>query len=268
MMIPPIRFQRGDETDLPILGKKVSVSFLGQGTWTQAWRAVAGEHKGMVYLLVDYQDKTKDILLERKEPYLPYLHFIEDVGPELCYKIYRSPFYRPLSPDNKDPWQMYLLLREIWLQVERENPEPDHPKEWRDSFFSLLEQKGKLDLDSQLRKALLILKEKASLLGDHILFEFPIKNVGVDKNNKLILRDILFDPFLLGKQNIFWHPQADKIDPLDRAFKSQRTRARIVGETMRETRRKIRKVDPKQGYARRKERARVKLLAEEEKKNE
>lgn len=199
--------------------QKIPFVFVGGGGTTLAFSEEG--FPSVVYLFVaDLQfndgstdeDMSKDILAEAYfsapgNKYLPQIEFLKRTyvaGPELnkdC-KIYKMPFYDDISESNSEAWvemkTLHKLRSDGKVQVKNEYREA----EGKTPSLSFLGNKAaertvelaKTKENKEMAQALEAMYKALATKGrPGITFEFNKRNIGIDKDGRIVLRDPVYD---------------------------------------------------------------------------
>ena len=211
---------RGDKVTLSFFDSITEFEFLGEGQSVFAFTTTI--EPGMVWLVAPehhfrdgsvVEDASKDVLVDayKASPKNPYLAKIEFMGADIVYghqeingvysKIYRMKYYRDLVREDDALWMEMKHLHKI--RADGKNLVYDLQEQGGGSKPSL----SFLGNEAAQASAILVnrlgepLAEAIKCLYSAILtkgrpgltFEFNLRNVGVDENNHLVLRDPVFD---------------------------------------------------------------------------
>lgn len=209
-------------------GEKVELSLLGTGSFSTVYKVENSsndEDIGKVYVLNwSSFDPVKHIMssLSGQNPHIPDTEFmgelfedIENVEPweEAQAQVFRMERYYPLDDGrphfvSKDDWQraweMSSILEECasdaYDMIEELSKTGEVYRRIEDYGYEQMEhiaecvKSEKYDLPESVKEAIsLIAREgKSTTFADNVFFEFPARNLAVDKNGTLILLDVVF----------------------------------------------------------------------------
>lgn len=194
--------RRGDFRDIRVDGTTLRAEYLGKGRYATAWQ-VAGP-TGRVYLFVkEGTCYMKEALLpmwvgegSQRSPHLPEVKKHEDACVRgQWYDVYSMPYYRTLTAKDGEAWKQYRellraneqarkeILRSSWpcKLLSREG----HTVNWRTIELA--------DVPEPLKEGLEDLTNAIASFGCGCTLEFAPRNLGVDAEGRLILRDVAFD---------------------------------------------------------------------------
>jgi len=158
------------------------------------------------------EDMSKDVLVEayKKAPDNPYLPAIEYVGADIVFghpeldgrysKIYKMKYYRDLTREDDSQWMEMKRLHKV--RAEGKNYVYDiYTSMGQEPSMTFLGNKAARfalivakKLDPKLQEAMKLLYDALILMGkDGLTFEFNLRNVALDENNHLVLRDPVYD---------------------------------------------------------------------------
>jgi len=202
------RYRKGDWANLEYEydGLPVKVEgarFLGRGHFTSAFQA-----DGAV-ILFSLGDTGKECLADRwldpVNEHVPRLTIVGRMdGPrnsEYDYSVYRMPFYRDITPQDKVAWGQYRILKKLRNEAFRESKRRFNqpPRGWSASFMGVdvnwrLIESARDKLPEDLVAALEQMQNAAANYGSGMIFDdFRKANLGLTDSGLLVLRDVLFD---------------------------------------------------------------------------
>lgn len=192
--------------------------FIGAGATAYAFTKL--DDGNIVYVFIpditfkdnsSFEDTTKDTLVSAHDknklnPYLPEIQYIGRMfvdGPELgrMCKIYKMPFYRDIKKSDKFAWVEMKRLHKVRDDTMHQMYDIFKMTTGKKGSLTFLGNKaaklacvvGKGKLNVMLWSALKSIYDniKQGHLG--VTFEFNRKNLGIDINGHLILRDPVYD---------------------------------------------------------------------------
>jgi hypothetical protein len=209
---------KGQKVKLEIGGYSSTYIFIGAGATAYAFKNPEIQSEVIVFIPdlkfktgASFEDTTKDTLVtafnkNKLNPYLPKIAYFgrEFVGgPELdrpC-KIYKMPFYRDIKKDDKFAWVEMKRLHKVRDDTMHQMYDIFKMSTGKKGSLTFLGNKaaklacvvGKNKLNVMLWSALKTIYDniKPGHLG--VTFEFNRKNLGIDVNGHLILRDPVYD---------------------------------------------------------------------------
>lgn len=211
--------EAGDKAVVEVGNQKIPFVFVGGGGTTLAFSEEG--FPSVVYLFVaDLQfldgstdeDMSKDVLAEAYlsapgNKYLPQIEFLKRTyvaGPELnknC-KIYKMPFYDDIEQSDAEAWLEMKVLHKL-----RSDGKVQVKSEYRESTgkspsLSFLGNNAaartlelaKLKENKEMAQALeAMYKSIATKARPGMTFEFNKRNIGVDNDGRIVLRDPVYD---------------------------------------------------------------------------
>lgn len=181
----------GDVREITVNGEKLTGEYLGKGTFCRAAYRVGDD----VYLFVDEDDYSKEIISHIENPHIPPCEMIEHQE-ERGLRVWKMPFYEKLTARHKQAWADYKRLRNIIGKVRMElimRAGYGEPR-WYEMPGLIAER---VDFSQTLFEALESLASWLPSYGSHYAIELPKVNCSVGKDGQLILRDIVFSTELL-----------------------------------------------------------------------
>jgi len=209
----------GDKAVIEVGNNKIPFVFVGGGGTTLAFSEEG--FPSIVYLFVAdlsfwdgtiAEDMSKDVLAEAYlatpgNRYLPQVEFLKKTyvaGPELnkdC-KIYKMPFYNDIEKTDTEAWIEMKILHKL-----RSDGKVQIKNEYREATgkvpsLSFLGNKAaersvqlaKLKDNKEMARALEALYNAISTKNrPGITFEFNKRNIGIDNDGRIILRDPVYD---------------------------------------------------------------------------
>lgn len=170
--------------------------YLGAGHYATAYH-IGGE----VYLFVE-NDFMKSAIEEQADmtlPHLPKIERLDDPSPNRDTMLFKMPYYAPLTAARKQAWADYKALRDarekarsIVMTRSEKAREPVSQFVLRGHEINDLIAEDP-SLREPIRIAIRELSDAAANYGSSVTFEFSPRNLGVDREGCLILRDVLFD---------------------------------------------------------------------------
>ena len=185
--------KHGDLVDIKLDNKKYKGVFLGKGRFSKAY--LIKTNKGS-YVILYGEDCIKDVLAlwgDKSNPHEPKIW-------RYGTNIYLMPYYRPLTKDFEHAWREFKVLHTVWAKPMTETDDyrflPSYTIDFSykriDRFIHLLETEYKKYISQGIIEALKNIYDTVVNCGPNISFEFAPRNLGVDNNGKLVLRDIAF----------------------------------------------------------------------------
>jgi hypothetical protein len=197
--------------------REVSLKQIGKGHSTIAYMG----DDGWVWLVVSHKarDPAKDVLSEfncEHEEYCKHIPYIEQVGfirkrgsTQEDY-VYRMAFYRTINASDKVAWKQLkelnklnekafesTLKRHKYRYTGRIDCSGDREREMCNTLTDLVSHST--ILPESLRQAVVELKEHLEDYDEGWVFEFPTRNIGIDEDGNLVLRDVIFNHIELQK---------------------------------------------------------------------
>ena len=179
----------GTQTTIVLRNEKIEATYIGSGRHAKAYRV-----KDDVFLFVR-DCLMKEAIAGIEHPHVPVLKHVEnknEVG------IWMMPFYEPLTAKNRAAWSQYRELKrcasEAVPRVINSNPKMHHADL---GYMMARHVCENADVNATLRSALDEMIEKAKDYGEGISFEFDKRNLGIDEEGRLVLRDVLYDRRLI-----------------------------------------------------------------------
>jgi hypothetical protein len=184
--------RRREKTYIRLDGKQYSAWYLGKGSFTKAYVILIS--KGP-YVILYGEDCTKEVLAlwgDKSNPHCPKIWRYDS-------NIYIMPYYRPLTPEYRIAWKQYTVLKKIWNYVNQ--PKYEDGKFYKDNSYILgymlvdrfiRECEKNSSINRALIDALQNIYDTVINCGSDCMFEFAVRNLGVDKKDRLVLRDIAF----------------------------------------------------------------------------
>lgn len=169
---------------------------IGAGDFSTAYRSI--DNPNVVYLLTKEDDHIREIYAHIDHQNIPTFELIAQ-GVYIRGKyvnIWKMPYYKPIK--KSDPcWEQYKTLYNAWQDIYIPLLSAYfYKKQYNDGFMAaeqflqILEDKR--IIDQEMVCALEQLKTWSSCFGSGYIFEFQKRNVGVDQDGNLILRDVVF----------------------------------------------------------------------------
>lgn len=176
---------------------------IGKGEFCTAWRSIDTPQN--VYLICKEGDNVKEVLKQIQDtPHIPMMQYVDSYYHcGIDYTIWKTEYSEKLTAKHKDAWKIAKILRETWDNTPWTKPYPfygstrSERQEWLDlwhdrvrRFIDTIEQDDRIP--ATIHSALACVYSWACAYGPNFLFEFPNRNLGIDSNGNLVLRDILF----------------------------------------------------------------------------
>ena len=197
--------------------QRLEATFLGQGSWTNAYTTKNND----VILTVDESefdgDPTKQILSDfnKVKGEMAFIPFVQRIGTDADNDgVYRVPLYRPLSNDRKDwfAFQAVNLLEDLIFEA-KEDTFPSHIKNVKDMTledwnnwsrnsrkqFQITLFEAEVPMYWEPLAWLVAIKNLDSLVefsfryNRPIMMEIHVDNVAIDGNGQLIFLDLFLD---------------------------------------------------------------------------
>jgi len=163
-------------------GREIQATYLGAGHYAKAFRDGSD-----VYILVkDCLMKEAIAMFAQGHVHVPVVEKLDSLPDEETV-LYRMDYYEPLTSAHKTAWQHFRALQRI-LEDARSTRDFGH-----DIMNAVCDGAREAKLPDSLIEALEALTIAGSTYGDGVCFEFAQRNLGVDEQGRLVLRDILFD---------------------------------------------------------------------------
>lgn len=235
---------RGDARTITVDGKKMDATFLGKGHHATAW--LVGE---TVYLFVG--DAMKELLWigldhgNQTDPHLPQIKRHDD-DPRTGKQVYSMPYYKPLTAQDKSAWADYKAVKLALEQAQEEIRKQYgmnfayrlHNAEIADRVFVGPPPAGMKTWGVSSPEFIFSVQRLSSMMPNYgmgVGFEFAPRNLGVDREGRLILRDVVYDAEKLYQEyeakrrksmGMRFNPTADKMIPQRPVFESAALRAK------------------------------------------
>lgn len=206
---PPNQFgltKIGQAGKITIENKTESAVFIGHGRFSNAYFT----QKHDIVIFTHYGDATKSLLCDLAEvtrnQHIPRIRRITQIetGAKKAVCVYRMPFYNPLRSTSDKTAKSY---KQLMIALELQQLKKYHF--WEISQGENIINNGKcLDINraivdnftgsKSVKMALTMIVERAADYGDNFLFDdFSFSNLGLDKNDNLVLLDTMFDAELI-----------------------------------------------------------------------
>lgn len=197
--------KRGDLRTIAIEKQRIEVTFLGKGHYCTAYR-----HGETVYCFVVEDEYMKDCIVECCEdsPHIPQIKRYEEQQVRGQWrKVYSMPLYRNITAKDKEAWAVLKTLKESAERIHAAKYVGFNPGN-RDlmtcgCYFNrdvIEDTRGKIP--ESVTEALENLADAACNYGAGVCMEFGARNIGVDSEDRIVFRDILFDAEKLFKQRM------------------------------------------------------------------
>lgn len=169
---------------------------IGKGQFSTAYRSI--DDPNVVYLLTNEDDNIREIYRHITNKHIPQMELLEQnvyIGRKYV-NVWKMPYYKPIK--KSDPcWKQYKTLYDAWQEIYTPLISAYfYKKQYSDGFMAaeqflqILEEKSIIDQD--LLYALERINVWSSCYGSGYIFEFQKRNVGVDQDGNLVLRDVIF----------------------------------------------------------------------------
>jgi hypothetical protein len=212
--------EKGDKVSLFFFESHQDFIFLGAGQSVFAF-TMSGDDKNVWLVVPEHRfesgeivdDVSKDVLCDayksgQGNSYLPEIYYVgSDIvfgHPELngvYSKIYKMKYYRDMVREDKDQWMMMKQLHKVRsdgknsvyeIQKALGGPEPSL------TFLGNKAARISLSMSGKLNKSLVealghLYDGMVSKNRDGLTFEFNLRNVGIDGDGHLVLRDPVYD---------------------------------------------------------------------------
>lgn len=189
------------EIDLPD-GRTLLAQYIGRGKFSNVFRVKSIQDR--VYIYTKHGDLSKDILSHidrtgnRHIPMMRYLGPMQNGEIDVYQSMYyTTPVIKPLSIGQN--WKTVLALRHAHAEACAEFPGDIIAKNQCIDFNYYIVENAKVP--RKIREALTLITESAQDWGKHYLFDdFKGRNLGLDKNGRLVFIDPVFDAGMLQKR--------------------------------------------------------------------
>lgn len=189
--------KRGDVVPIFVAGQRLEAEYVGAGRYATAYR-----HRDDVYLFV-VGDTMKEALSETPPgPHIPRCEYVEAQdrrGSTEPVRVFRTAYSRTLGADCREAWGQYRALQRAHDQACRDIEQRVEARGERWGVFSqygpeISERAIEIaDVPEDLRDALSRLLNSGNNYSHGVCFEFARRNLGVDGEGRLVLRDALID---------------------------------------------------------------------------
>lgn len=166
-------------------GKEVLAEYLGKGRHAKAYRIGNG-----VLLYV------RDCLMKEAIAGINHVHVptIEYVDTHCEVTVWKMPFYQPLASKYTEAWAQAKELMRVTADANALIQQRNRKIHHTDLGYQMARYVcDTANIPELLRDALEEMIEKAKNYGEGVTFEFSRRNLGVDEQGRLILRDVLYD---------------------------------------------------------------------------
>lgn len=167
-----------------------NVTRIGAGQFAVAYRS--DENPDNVYLFVKDTELARECVMqvsrqnEDSNPHLPLMTIVEQAEKT---NVYLTRYSDKLTK-KKYPQAWEIAKR---LRLHKENSRWQTPSNWHILCADIIEKaRNDSAIPDSIVEALEHIESWASAYGSDYMFEFPARNLGVDSNGNLVLRDILF----------------------------------------------------------------------------
>jgi hypothetical protein len=172
----------------------IPVEYLGKGFFCTAWR-----NGSQVYLICRERageiDYSKDIIMNIR-PRSAYLPLIEKLDTNDDSMLYRMPFYEKLTAKHTTAWKEYKTLKQISEDAQRDmSYEKMRGKRVtpQDVNNEIAKRIQTADVSRELKMLIQEIVDYMCNYGEHYGMEFSPRNLSVDKNGHLVLRDVIYN---------------------------------------------------------------------------
>jgi hypothetical protein len=189
--------KRGDTRTITVDETKIEdAEYLGRGMFCTAYRVL-----DTVYCFVK-DCYMKEAISGIDQPHVPNITRHESTDE---FDVYSMPYYGPLRAAHKTAWAQYKMLDRAWDEARYRAYEElkdtsqqfraeDHNYMVNDCMVETLRSWG---ADDDLVSAIEQMNYAASNYGSDITYEFGVRNLGVDQDGRLVLRDVLYSPVVV-----------------------------------------------------------------------
>jgi hypothetical protein len=186
---------RGYIATVEINGESLRLEGIGHGHFSTAY---LHRETNNVYLYTK-NDPTKEMIAQYCEgQHIPVVEYVTTfpTSGEYDIEVYKMPFYRTIAAKDTVAW---AVLKEL-IRVRREavnKVAPRWPKRgfrWETDGIEVAQYVAdNANVPDSVKEALTTLVNGMRSYGDSYTFEFAKRNVAVDENGDIILRDVCFD---------------------------------------------------------------------------
>lgn len=181
-----ISLDKNKEYKFTVNGQTYVGEYLGEGSWVRKAIKLPNDE---VYLFVNSFDKSRMALCEIEHIHIPYFRFLgtQKNGEDVYITYYSKTYGQQNYINNED---ILNEIRECWFSVcyKYKNRKDKNSKRLDVFMKSII----KINIPFMMAEALYIMVEKIINYSFTVGLEFLDFNLGIDKNNNLIFRDIFF----------------------------------------------------------------------------
>lgn len=188
----PLGIKKGDWLDIVVKGKAVRACFIGNGKYSNAFRAESGNS---VFIFTYFGDKCKEILSDcYRDQFNVHLPKMERVEKQRDVRIYKSKYYEQI---RKFYWESWHIRKELYLARERAYKRViKSPEEV--CYKAVLLNHETLDqirnVPRPVARAVASLCEISASYGDNFMLDaFTVRNTAVDAQGRIVLLDPIYD---------------------------------------------------------------------------
>ncbi len=198
--------KRGDWKIITVDGEKLRAVYLGSGHYARAYRV-----QDTVYCFVRQDDYMKEMVSNCQS--MKHIPEVKGHGEHYergqYYNVYSMPYYEPLTARHTEAWKQYRILQREHEAAKTEIRNKKGFQSWsvqmNELNYALVERLSQLPSMASMVDALEHLASNTSNYGSGFGFEFSTRNLGVDKDQNLILRDICFDQEKISQERLKQH---------------------------------------------------------------
>ena len=172
--------RKGQRVVIKLDGNKYSAIYLGKGLFSKAYIVQTSNGPYVLLYSTDYIKEVLALYADKSNPHVPKIWRYDT-------NIYLMPYYRPLTLKYRVAWKEYRTLEKLWKRAKYKSIIGYQAIE---EFISLC--KLSPHISKNIVAALQEIYDVSLNYGQDILFEIAPRNLGVNNNGQLILRDICF----------------------------------------------------------------------------
>jgi hypothetical protein len=182
--------RRGTHTTIQVGGERFPATYLGRGHWSTAYLS----EDGVTVYLYTRDDPMKEAASHAEGLHLPPIaRHGYTVRRGIDYDIYSMPYYRNITPADKEAWAVMRELCRTREAVWRR----DVSGHWPPRRYFLPEVSyntiQEADVPDTVRESLESLYYWGCNYTSDLGMEYARRNIGVDAEGRIIFRDVLYD---------------------------------------------------------------------------
>ena len=167
----------------------INARFLGAGEFAKCFL-----YDNFVYSFVKYGNRESDyskeaisLYTDENNPHIPEFEKLD--SPSDFYMIFKSPYYKELTTENKEAWKIAKELKRIWQNTQYSI----HKNGWNTNEDIINRLKESAIIPDSIIEAIESINVACSNYGLDYYLEFPKRNLKVNDNGELILLDCIFN---------------------------------------------------------------------------